>query len=278
MYGGTERPNESIYKIIPPKVVRPEKPPMHKSKHHGKVPPTASTFHQIGTTLPAVSNLRGLEEKPVEDLSARSMGMPPGSARNDPCKFMKSLTKNPKVLSLAEVRRTSPDQLKPTCMTERLKPVVPRCDERPVCNLVSSKNFIVANAVENILASPRRVPTVRKDYIHKEDYGQVPQYLEHVKRDIAEELNYIRELQQKREDAVKSLVRPLTESERDSLIEGLKCKWEHVNTEYQATTHLTKLDTIGKTKRKESYEAQLSQIEKDIEKLNRKNIMVNSTM
>jgi hypothetical protein len=34
------------------------------------------------------------------------------------------------------------------------------------------------------------------------------------------------------------------------------------------------LDTIGKVKRKEMYEAQLAQIEKDIEKLSRKVILV----
>ena len=41
-------------------------------------------------------------------------------------------------------------------------------------------------------------------------------------------------------------VRQLTESEKEALIEGLKAKWEKVNTDYQATTHITKLDTIGK--------------------------------
>ena len=32
------------------------------------------------------------------------------------------------------------------------KPAVPLKDEKPIMNLVSDKNFIVANAVENILA------------------------------------------------------------------------------------------------------------------------------
>jgi len=68
--------------------------------------------------------------------------------------------------------------------------------------------------------------------------------------------------------------RVLTDDEKHQLILGLKAKWEAVNTDYQATTHLTKLDTIGKVKRKEKYEAELQQIEKDIEKLNRKNIYV----
>lgn len=70
------------------------------------------------------------------------------------------------------------------------------------------------------------------------------------------------------------MMRPLPEDHRLELIAGLKAKWEQVNTEYQATTHLTVLDTTGKVARKEKYEATLSQIEKDIEKLNRRNISV----
>merc|ERR1719310_1288314 len=128
-------------------------------------------------------------------------------------------------------------------------------------NLVSSKNFIVANAVETILAAPKKVPQGAKDYLHKEDFGKVPKYLQHIKKDIEDEYEYIRQLQ---------------EQEKAGLIAGLKAKWEQTNTDYQATTHLTKLDTIGKVKRKEKFEAELSQIEKDIEKLNRKQILVDT--
>ena len=35
------------------------------------------------------------------------------------------------------------------------KPAVPKRDEKPIHGLVSDKNFIVANAVENILAAPK---------------------------------------------------------------------------------------------------------------------------
>ena len=38
----------------------------------------------------------------------------------------------------------------------------------------------------------------------------------------------------------------LTDEEKGALVAGLKAKWEKVNTDYQATTHITKLDTIGK--------------------------------
>merc|ERR1712100_814797 len=112
-----------------------------------------------------------------------------------------------------------------------------------------------------------------KDYLHKADYGCVPAYLNKIKKDIAEEYEYIRKLQEEEEEAERSShVRQLTESEKDALIEGLKAKWEKVNTDYQATTHITKLDTEDKVRRKEQYEASLQQIERDMEKLNKRYI------
>jgi len=268
---------ESIYNIIPPKPVEQEKPPMYRSKHSGNVPPTSSTFHTKSTTHPATSNLSGtLQDKPVADKDARTFGKIPGSHKNDPNDYMKKSIKNGPVATLSEARRNNPEVMKPTKLKDTHKPRVPKADEAPVMNLVTSKNFIVANAVETILAAPKKVSEGAKDYLHKEDYGKVPKYLSHIKKDIESEYDYIRQLELQREDLNRPMVRPLDESERGALIEGLKAKWEQVNTEYQATTHLTKLDTIGKIKRKEKYEAELSQIEKDIEKLNRSNIHVNT--
>jgi len=54
----------------------------------------------------------------------------------------------------------------------------------------------------------------------------------------------------------------------------LKAKWEKVNTDYQSQTHVTLMDTEGKVRRKEKCEAELSQLEKDIERLSKKNIQV----
>lgn len=269
---------ESIYNIIPPKVTVQEKQPMHKSKHSHATPPTASTFHTGGTHMPIVSNLGGdMTDKPVVDKSARIMGKAPGTTRNDPNNYMKKYAKTDKIQSLAEVKQTSPEQLQPTKLAPKHKPSVPKRDEQPVMNLVTSKNYVVANAVETILAAPKKITDGAKDFLNKEDYGKVPKYLAHVKKDIDAEFEYIRQLQQAQADASKPQVRAMDEAERLQLIDGLKAKWESVNTEYQATTHLTKLDTMGKIKRKEKFEAQLAQIEKDIEKLNRKNIIIDAS-
>jgi hypothetical protein len=54
---------------------------------------------------------------------------------------------------------------------------VPALDEKPIMGLVSDKNFIVSNAVENILAAPKLPVNNNKDYLKKNTYGKVPKYL-----------------------------------------------------------------------------------------------------
>lgn len=278
MYQDIHGHSESIYNIIPPKEVRQEKPPMYRSKHSAKVPPSASTFGHAQTSHPIATNIGGESvEKVVPDKSGRTFGKQPGSHKPDPSNFVKTGHRNDKVKTLSEVKREQPDLLQPSALRTKLKPGIPKKEEQPVMNLVTSKNFVVANAVETILAAPKRVSQGAKDYLNKEDYGKVPKYLKHIKSDIDAEYNYIASLQQAEEEANQSAVQALGEDERFGLIEGLKARWEQVNTEYQAGTHITKLDTIGKIKRKEKYEAELSQIEKDIERLNRRNILVDQS-
>jgi hypothetical protein len=72
--------------------------------------------------------------------------------------------------------------------------------------LVSDKNFIVANAVENILAgkfyaslnkllAPKLPTNTQKDYLKKKTYGKVPQFLQKIKREIEDEYQLVREMQ-----------------------------------------------------------------------------------
>lgn len=265
---------ESIYNIIQPTPSVHEKLPIYRSKHRPTIPPTASTFHQAGTTNPMTSNLAGsAEDAVVPNRRSRSMGKPCGLSRNFP-EVRKIGQANTRVKSLSEMRRENPAQLKPTQLRPKHRPPVPAKDEQPPLHaLVTNKNFIVANAVETILAAPKKPAEGAKDYLKKEDYGKVPKYLKHIKRDIDNEYEYIRTLQEQSRET-EGEVQPLDEEERQQLIDGLKAKWEQVNATYQGITHITKLDSMGKVKRKEKSEAELSQIEKDIEKLSRRGILV----
>lgn len=53
------------------------------------------------------------------------------------------------------------------------KDPVPAKDDKPVHGLKSNKNFIVTNAIENILSVAKKTPEP-VDYLKKKDYGQVP--------------------------------------------------------------------------------------------------------
>lgn len=272
---------ESIYNIIPPKFVEQSRPLMYRSKFSGTLPASASTFHTQGnTTYPAVSNVAGVaDEKVVADTSHRHFGKPEGGNRSYPDTYMKKFAKSSSVPSLAAVKRNSPELLQPSTLKPTKHMVgVPKATDRPVMNLVTSKNFIVANAVETILAAPKKVTQGAKDYLKKEDYGKVPKYLTHVKKDIEAETDYIRQMYEQQEADTRAPIHQMEEDERLMLIDGLKAKWEQINNEYQGQTHLTKVDTMGKAFRKNKWEAELAQIEKDIEKLNKRNICIDASM
>lgn len=82
--------------------------------------------------------------------------------------------------------------------------------------LKSNKNFIVANAVENILSGIWKVifymknciffilaPKVQReevDYLSKKDFGKVPNYLEKIKSNIMNEYTMIQEMHRQEQE------------------------------------------------------------------------------
>jgi len=133
---------------------------------------------------------------------------------------------------------------------------------------VSDKNFIVANAVENILAAPKLPSQQNKDYLKKKAYGSVPKYLTKIRNEIEDEYNLVREMQieeQNERDRQKFL---MPDGERQELISALKKKWEALNKEFQEKTHYQMpLDTVGKKNRMDGLTKEMDQVESDIKKL-----------
>ena len=132
--------------------------------------------------------------------------------------------------------------------TSKDKPTVPRRDEKPVMGLVSQKNYITANAVDNILAVPKKPVSNDVNYLQKQDYGQVPQYLSRVKQQITEEYRMIEEMTQSNQPQNEDEIEMLTDGEREKLLEGLKANWATINKDYQTLSFT--LDTPAKKKRK----------------------------
>jgi archaellum component FlaC len=231
--------DESIYSLIPERIVAPPKQALYKSRFNeaptiGKKP--AATFGQPHTSVDSKHYLkRGQSQVPM--------------------------LRNPQAVGV-DKRDTRP-----------VKAPVPSRDDKPVMGLVSQKNFVTANAVDNILAVPKKPVSNEINYLNKADYGQVPGYLDRVKTQIQEEYMMIEELQKSSQPQNENAIEMLTDMEREDLLTGLKTNWERVNKEYQTLSFT--LDTASKKQRKEAYESQLEQIENDIKRLTRKFVFIN---
>merc|ERR1711934_1301786 len=225
---------ESVYCLIPPVIEPPPKPPLYRSKYPGTVP----------------ANKR--KEATMGPLKVRAP---------EPDRYLKAYTREDN--KLPEPRKFTYKD------TMERKPGVPTRVEKPVMGLVTSKNFITCNAVENILAVPKKTDVRQVSYMNKKGYGKVPAYLEKVKGEIQDEYNYIMQMQ---EAATEDMggeegygrTRMLSEGERIEMLNGLKTNWDRINKAYQTLSFT--LDTPAKKQRKEEFEAQLEQLERDIER------------
>lgn len=243
--------NESIYNLVPYEPTPTSKAAMHKSSHnHSVTKVPGSTFGCHGTT-----RLYGAGECVKKD--GATMG-PPKPEQGFPTqkkeKFGASGTGQP------------------FQYTDRRRMPVPSKDDKPIYGLRSSKNYITANAVEAILQVPKPVGNQDLNYMAKEDFGKVPAYLTQVKEEIRRENamidRYVKE-QMGEVERPPDVYEEVTEEERIQLISDLKNKWDTVNAKYQKITHLVLLDTAGQVRRKESLEAELTQLQNDIERLER---------
>lgn len=243
--------SESIYNLVPREYSIPEKRPVPKTDYKKEQSIPYSTFGCHGST-------RLLGAGKVTKKDGAIFGPPKPETG-----LTRSLSQSPENTN----RNDGPFQY-----SDRRKDVVPAKDDRPILGITTSKNFITANAVEAILQAPKRVGTKELNYLKKEDYGKVPAYLTQVKEEIRRENEmierYVKE-QMGEVERTPETFEEMTEFERLELLDQLKNKWDHVNAQYQRTTHLVKLDTTGQVRRKEQLEAQLTQLEQDIERLQR---------
>jgi len=269
---------ESIYALIPqpvPPIIKPER---YTSKHFGDKPPTFSTFGLAGTSKPGFNNIQGSEGGVAQGhhgflKSHATMGKE-GNARR-PSDMLKKGTGGGGGAADANMSQSTGT----FTYTDRLRPSVPTKEEcaevAKAMRHTETKNFITSNAVENILAVPKREEE-GVDWLKKPHFGEVPPYLTKIKQEISDEYEYIKSMQQQQMDEGPAGMRLMTDDERAELVVALKKKWDAVNKTYQqgSCLSLASLDTISKVKRKEMYEAQLAQIEKDIEKLSKKQVYV----
>ena len=244
---------ESIYNLIPQAVEKPQKQPRYNSKFKPTVKVEMKQYR-----------------KPNKTMGPAKVAVPM------PDEFLKKRTGEQRLAIENSPKERDPNR----------KPPVPRHDEKPLMGIRTNKNFINTNAVENIMSVakkplPKYADTRHGDtslleksglvpkYLNKGDYGEVPEYLlkrkEEVKQAQEEYDSYIRE--RMKQGAMKQL----TDEEREEIISGLKKNWEELHHQYQGLSVVT--DTTPKKNRKERMEAEMKQLERDIELIEKHKII-----
>jgi len=120
----------------------------------------------------------------VTKANGASFGLPKGAAKPNAAQFRLKGTGTMKLPEVSKFDRGQPKKMP-----------IPKREEKPIMGLVSDKNFIVSNAVENILAAPKLPQNKDKDYLKKRNYGKVPKYLQKIKGEIEDEYQLVREMQ-----------------------------------------------------------------------------------
>lgn len=164
----------------------------------------------------------------------------------------------------------------------RRPPVPHQVNDRPLLGIKTNKNFISQNAIDAIMAVPKKpernmVDTRRGDkfnldpsgmypvYIKKRDFGSVPNYI------IARKEESVRAKEEyeayMNEYFKKGALRTMSDDEREAILTGLKKNWDDLHHKYQALSVVT--DTIPKKIKKEKLESEMKTLEKDIELLQR---------
>jgi hypothetical protein len=99
--------------------------------------------------------------------------------------------------------------------------------------------------------------------LHKKDFGETPEYIKKRKDEMKQAQDeydaYVAE------HFRRGAMRKLTDEEHQSLIDGLKDNWEQLHRDFLQLSVV--IDTVPKKHRKERLEAEMKQLEHDIELL-----------
>jgi len=230
---------ESIYNLIPAKKIIPNRPPHHISCYPPDIPPTASTFVLRGSSVPGISNCNGEFKLPRGGHStmknSATFGLPIGGYAPDPKNFHKK----------GQTFKILPPVEKFHINCKIKKPSVPSIHDKPIMGMKSQKNYVLSNAIDNILMKPRKLRVNKScEDIRHLYYGKVPKYIQKFRAEKQAEINNEKEVSRKikeEEDAKKKI---LTKEEINQLREGLTKKWQAYNFRYGNITHKKLFDNL----------------------------------
>jgi len=262
--------SESVYALIPEVRAPPQKPARYHSKFGGSAnaPPTCSTFGFQGTSV-VVANVAGSTNNVSVHPTVKSYATFGRAVTEEisPKSFLKkTATQN---AAAASVTADGSKRIH-----DVVKPAIPAKEDKPVMGLKTDKNFVVANAVENILAVPKkntlRSPTDGRA-VERDDYGKVPEYIHKVKAELKQQYELIDSVKvAKAKDAEQ--FSQLSHAEIQELRAGLQKRWDTLNKEFQ--TMGFSVETFSQKRRQEQVEAELRSVEAALQKINKPHIFV----
>lgn len=234
-------------------------------------PPTGSTFG-FQTTSAVVSNLGGEHTEPSVHPAKKpigEMGREVGPTV-DPKNFLRK-NQGPYTASRGAPTVNLTDFRKSEWHREKVKPDIPK--EEPVHGMKTNKNFVVANAVENILAIPtKNTPAAEPRPTERKDFGKVPDYLNEIKQDIQSRRNVIQAYNHQMR-AANERWSELTPGELEELRIGLQRRWDLLNKEYQSKG-FTKVQTPSQKAHQVQLEQELNALEFAMQKLSRNHVFI----
>ncbi|CAL6038044.1 Calmodulin-binding_protein [Hexamita inflata] len=193
-----------------------------------------------------------------------TMGLAPGVSKPSPHAWVKKNQFHPDLPDPQEYHYSQQIARKP--------PIPNQHTEIPVYGLKSNVDFVQQNIKKVQLMMPKVQQKKDIDWMQKDDFGKVPQYLSKVKETIQIEQSQLREIEaqkkQQREKAYK-----MDENEKIELLAGLKKNWQELHSEYVGTTKAV-VDTLGQKERKQWLERRMAEIEADIVMLEKGDIFV----
>lgn len=234
-------------------------------------PPTGSTFGFQGTSA-VVSNLGGENTEP----SAHPAKKPIGEFGREvgptvvPSNFLHK-NEGPYTASRGAPTVNLTNFKKSDWHREKVKPDIPK--DIPVHGMRTNKNFVVANAVENILAIPtKNIPAAEPRPTERKDFGKVPDYLNEIKEDIQSRRNVIQAYNHQMR-AANERWSELTPQDLEGMRIGLQRRWDALNKEYQSKG-FAKLQTPSQKSHQMHLEQELNALEFAMQRLSRNHVYI----
>ncbi|CAD8174770.1 unnamed protein product [Paramecium octaurelia] len=262
---------ESIYNIIIEDPLPSKRLKKYKSQFPGTIQPSYSTFANHSNVI-QVKNISGDYQLTSQRYASESGTI--GKAKTQQLSPIKPRIMGTNNLdewvekgSLARSRELTQSH------RNKLKPLVPRSIEKPTMGLQSNRNFIATNKIDVILKSPKQQQQ-ELNWLTKKDYGQIPLYLSQIKDHLQQSYLEEQENVKRQLEAQNDKLQLLSEEDLKQIREGLKQRYDEINKQYQQCTHLKKFDTVGLKRRKEQFEKELIQLEKDMDKLKKSYVFV----